>query len=129
MIRPLEMCDTIEIKVKSQYLPEQSIPDENRYVFSYIITIANHGVEQVQLISRHWIITDETSAVQEVKGLGVVGQQPFIDPGQSYTYNSGAVLATPTGTMEGSYQMQSATQNSFEVAIPTFALIPPEKLH
>lgn len=123
------MTEDIVVTVQSQYLTEQSEPESHRYVFAYTITIRNEGDETAQLISRHWIITDENNAVQEVKGLGVVGQQPVIEPGEQYTYSSGAILATTTGTMVGTYQMKAADGVMFEAQIPTFALIPPHKLH
>ncbi len=123
------MNDQIKVTARSEFLPQQSIPDEDRYVFSYTITIANQGDSPAQLISRHWIITDESGAVQEVKGLGVLGQQPVINPGEKYTYSSGAVLNTATGTMTGRYQMKTDNEEMFEADIPTFALIPPHKLH
>lgn len=123
------MNHSINVEVQTHYLAEQSEPVEQRYVFSYTITLSNTGQLPAQLISRHWIITDAEEAVQEVKGLGVIGQQPTIAPGQKYTYSSGVVLATDTGTMTGSYQMQGTDGELFEAAIPTFALIPPNKLH
>ena len=123
------MSHPIEITVKTQYLVEQSVPDEDRFVFSYTITLTNRGDEEAQLISRHWVITDGNNAVQEVKGMGVVGQQPTLEPGASYTYSSGVVLPTETGTMTGTYQMRTAAGDSFEAKIPVFALVPPHLLH
>jgi ApaG protein len=119
----------INITVKTQYLEDQSVPDEGRYVFTYTITMTNQGHEAAQLVSRHWIITDNNEAVQEVKGLGVVGQQPVLEPGESYTYSSGVVLATETGTMTGSYQMRTGAGITFDAPIPVFALVPPYLLH
>lgn len=123
------MNHPIDIAVKTQYLVEQSVPDEDRFVFSYTITLTNRGIEDAQLISRHWLITDGNNAVQEVKGMGVVGQQPTLEPGASYTYSSGVVLPTQTGTMTGTYQMRAASGTAFEASIPVFALVPPHLLH
>lgn len=122
-------AQTIAVTAQSQYLAEQSQPDENRFVFSYTITISNNGSEPTQLISRHWIITDESGQQQEVKGKGVIGQQPVIGPGEEYSYSSGAILNTPTGTMTGSYQMKSEDESVFDAPIPIFALLPPGRLH
>lgn len=123
------MTQPIEITVKTQYLAEQSVPDEDRFVFSYTITLTNRSDEETQLISRHWVITDGNNAVQEVKGMGVVGQQPTLEPGASYTYSSGVVLPTETGTMTGTYQMRTTTGDAFDAPIPVFALVPPHLLH
>jgi ApaG protein len=123
------MNHPIDIVVKTQYLAEQSVPADDRFVFSYTITLTNRGDESAQLISRHWVITDGKNAVQEVKGTGVVGQQPTLEPGTSYTYSSGVVLATETGTMTGTYQMRTASGTTFDAPIPVFALVPPHLLH
>lgn len=123
------MADHITVSVQARFLPEQSDPVDSRYVFGYTITIHNHGDKPTQLISRHWVITDENDSVQEVEGLGVVGKQPVILPGEHYTYSSGAILSTETGTMTGTYQMKTDDGSTFEAQIPTFALIPPNKLH
>jgi ApaG protein len=123
------MPHAIDVNVKTQYLSAQSQPEENRYVFSYTITITNKGDANAQLISRRWLITDSDQQVQEVEGLGVVGKQPLLPPGASYTYTSGVVLATQTGLMTGSYQMQTDDGETFEAAIPKFALVPPHLLH
>ena len=119
----------IEVRVQTQYLPEQSQPEAGRHVFSYAITIANSGTVAAQLISRHWLITDADGLVQEVRGLGVVGQQPLLNPGQSFDYASGCVLATPVGTMKGSYQMTAEDGVQFEASIPEFVLSMPRTLH
>ena len=95
----------IEIKPVPQFIPEQSNPDDDNYVFAYTITISNVGELPAQLVARHWIITDANNEVQEVRGLGVVGQQPLLKPGESFEYTSGCTLQTPVGTMKGSYQM------------------------
>ena len=119
----------IQVGVGTQYLPDQSDPAAGRYVFAYTIDILNTGTVAVQLISRHWIITDADSVVQEVRGLGVVGHQPLLQPGQNFEYSSGCVLATPVGTMKGSYQMVAEDGNSFEAEISEFVLSMPRVLH
>ncbi|MDO3383558.1 Co2+/Mg2+ efflux protein ApaG [Gilvimarinus algae] len=119
----------IDIEVETGYLPEQSAPELRRYAFRYTITIHNHGEESAQLISRHWRITDAEDQVQEVKGEGVVGEQPSIPPGGYFRYTSGAILQTQGGTMEGSYHMRRPCGQEFEAAIPAFALVRPGALH
>ncbi len=119
----------IAINVRTQYLAEQSDASQKRYVFTYTVTIANQGTGVAQLISRHWIITDADNQVQEVKGLGVVGNQPLLKPGESFEYTSGCVLETPVGTMRGSYQMVSDDGSPFEAEIPEFVLAIPRTLH
>ena len=121
--------DSINISVKTAYLEQHSEPHNKRFAFSYTVTIENTSDQAAQLISRHWIITDANNAVQEVQGMGVIGQQPRILPGDSYTYSSGSVLETQAGTMEGSYQMQTDSGDNFDVAIPTFLLKSPQALH
>lgn len=117
------------IQVKVKYLPEQSDEAGNRFVFSYTINIANHGEVSARLISRHWVITDANHHVQEVRGQGVVGEQPMLAPNQSFEYTSGTVLSTQVGTMQGSYQMQTDDGALFEVTIPQFVLSVPRVLH
>lgn len=124
-----DKSDSIRISIKTRYLPDQSQPTLNKYVFTYTITIRNEGSETVQLISRRWKITDANGGVQEVAGMGVVGEQPVLAAGEEYTYTSGAVLDTETGTMKGSYQMRTDSDELFDVPIPVFALIPPHRLH
>lgn len=119
----------IEIEVATQYLPEQSNPDEERYFFAYSITVTNTGTEAAQLISRHWVITDAAGKVEEVRGLGVVGHQPFLKPGESFEYSSGCPLATPVGTMRGSYQMVAEDGTRFDAPISEFILAMPRTLH
>lgn len=119
----------IKIDVITRYLPEQSAPAENRFVFAYTITISNRGLNAVRLLSRHWRITDANNRVQEVRGEGVVGEQPLIDAGDSYTYTSGSMLETPVGTMEGSYQMIGTDGQRFDTPIPVFSLAQPGALH
>lgn len=118
-----------EVKVETTFVPEQSDEARDRYVFSYTITISNIGSVTAQLISRHWIITDATGEVQEVRGLGVVGAQPLLKPGESFQYTSGCVLVTPVGTMRGSYQMVAEDGTPFETPIPEFQLTMPRVLH
>ncbi len=119
----------IEIQPVPQFIPEQSDPDDSRYVFAYTITIRNCGELPAQLIARHWIITDANNEVQEVRGLGVVGNQPLLKPGESFEYSSGCALATPVGTMKGSYQMVGEDGTRFEAEIPEFVLAIPRVLH
>ena len=119
----------IGIQVHTQYLEDQSDTAEGRYVFAYTITIANTGNVPAQLISRHWIITDADDEEQEVRGLGVVGQQPLLQPGESFEYTSGCALATAVGTMKGSYQMVAEDGTQFEAVVPEFTLAMPRVLH
>ena len=119
----------IDIQAKVNYLPEQSDEAGNRFVFSYTITISNLGSETVKLVSRHWIITDADNHVQEVRGQGVVGEQPVLKPSQSLEYTSGTVLTTQVGTMRGSYQMQAEDGSQFDAEIPQFVLSVPRVLH
>jgi len=119
----------ITVTAKTQYLADQSDEAADRYVFAYTITIRNTGTATAQLISRHWIITDANGKVQEVKGLGVVGEQPKLAPGESYEYTSGAAIATPVGTMRGSYQMVAEDGTKFDAPIPEFTLSIPRVLH
>jgi ApaG protein len=119
----------IEVAAATQYLAEQSDEAANRYVFAYTITLRNTGSVAAQLISRHWIITDAQGLVQEVRGLGVVGAQPRLEPGQSFEYTSGAAIATAVGTMKGAYQMVAADGTRFEAPIPEFTLSVPRVLH
>ena len=119
----------IRVEVETSYLEEQSEPDERRYVFSYTITIRNEGTLAAKLLTRHWIISDADGRVQEVRGDGVVGEQPRVRPGEDYQYTSGAVLETAVGTMRGSYQMLSEDGTRFDAAIPEFTLSVPRTLH
>ena len=123
------MSHPIAISVKTEYIEPQSVPDKNRYVFSYTITITNRSDIRCQLISRHWLVRDELNQVQEVKGLGVIGQQPALAPGESYTYSSGVIIPTRTGSMTGSYQMMDEQGQNFDAPIPEFALVPPHLLN
>jgi ApaG protein len=117
------------VSSQTQYLPDQSDEAASRYVFAYTITLRNEGTVAAQLISRHWIITDAQGLVQEVRGLGVVGSQPLIQPGESFEYTSGAAIATPVGTMRGTYQMLGQDGTRFEAPIPQFTLSVPRVLH
>jgi ApaG protein len=119
----------IDVAVRTQYLADQSDPAAGRYVFAYAVTIVNAGTVAAQLISRHWIITDADQQVQEVRGLGVVGHQPLLEPGQSFEYSSGCSLATPVGTMKGSYQMTAEDGMQFDAPIAEFLLTMPRTLH
>jgi ApaG protein len=119
----------ISIITRTAYLADQSDPSRNQYAFAYTITLINRGNVPAQLLSRHWIITDGDHQVQEVKGLGVVGQQPLIKPGESFEYTSGANLPTAVGTMRGTYQMVAEDGHAFEAEIPMFTLSVPRVLH
>ena len=119
----------IAVAVATQYLADQSDPAAGRFVFAYTITISNTGTVTAQLISRHWIITDADGDIQEVRGLGVVGQQPLLEPGQSFEYTSGCALPTPVGTMKGSYQMVAEDGLAFEAPITEFVMSMPRVLH
>jgi ApaG protein len=113
------------VRVAPQFLPEESAPDEGRFVWAYTIEIENRSTDSVQLLSRFWRITDENGLTQEVRGPGVIGQQPIIGPGQSVRYTSAAPLAAPSGVMGGAYSMQRENGEAFDVAVPLFALDSP----
>lgn len=117
------------VKVRTQYLPEQSNPERDQFVFSYTITIQNTGSIAAQLISRHWVITDAANQTQEVRGLGVVGHQPLLQPGQQFEYTSGTQVGTPQGSMHGEYFCVAEDGHRFEVPIPEFVLAQPGALH
>lgn len=119
----------ISVSAVVQYLADQSDEKAGRYVFAYTISIRNTGNATAQLISRHWIITDSQGLVQEVRGLGVVGAQPVLRPGEQHEYSSGTAIATPVGTMRGSYQMVAEDGTRFEAPIPEFTLSVPRVLH
>jgi ApaG protein len=119
----------ITIDVDTQYLEDQSDPAERRFVFAYTITIRNRGAVPAKLLTRHWIITDANGKVQEVRGEGVVGEQPHLRPGQGFRYTSGAVLETPVGSMHGSYQMIADDGVRFDAQIPAFTLAIPGTIH
>ena len=119
----------IRVDVETSYLVQQSDPGEKRYVFSYTITIRNEGSAPARLVTRHWLITDANGKVQEVRGDGVVGEQPYLKPGQGFRYSSGAVLETPVGVMQGSYQMVADDGHRFDAPISPFRLAIPGVLH
>jgi ApaG protein len=119
----------IRVFVRSSYIPEQSTPREHRYVFAYSIRIANEGPVPAQLISRHWVITHGTGHVEEVRGPGVVGAQPRLEPGQAFEYTSGCVLSTPHGTMHGTYEMKRDDGSTFDATIAPFSLSMPYALN
>jgi ApaG protein len=119
----------IEIKVLPTYIADQSDPKNDHYVFSYTVTITNTGSTPAKLLTRHWIITDGDGQTQEVKGDGVIGEQPHLKPGEGFQYTSGTFMNTPFGTMHGSYQMLSDTGEKFDADIPTFQLSVPNTLH
>jgi len=119
----------VEVKVLPEYLPEQSEPDVAQYLFAYHITITNVGTMAAQLINRRWLITDANEQVEEVMGEGVVGNQPWVSPGDSFEYSSFCILDTPVGTMQGSYQMVAEDGTTFEADIPEFMLAAPGTLH
>jgi ApaG protein len=123
------MSDPIEIAVITRYLEDQSEPERNRYVYAYAITISNHGSQRVQLLNRHWVITDSNAKVQEVHGEGVVGQQPILNPGEHFEYQSGCVLDTPLGFMQGSYEFIDEEQVRFKAPIAPFKLAVPGVLN
>jgi ApaG protein len=119
----------ITVTARAAFVPEQSDAAAGRYVFAYTITITNTGTVAAQLVSRHWIITDANDQVQEVRGAGVVGEQPLLRPRESFQYTSGAAIATPVGTMRGSYQMVAEDGTQFEAPIAEFTLAMPRVLH
>ena len=119
----------VTVEPVARFLADQSDPAKNQYVFTYTITITNTGDVAAQLLGRHWIITDADHKVQEVKGLGVVGQQPLLQPGESFEYTSGASIPTSVGTMHGTYQMLAADGKAFDAPIPLFTLSVPRTLH
>lgn len=119
----------IDVSVTTRYLAAQSQPEQSRYAFSYTVTIVNNGELPAQLLSRHWIITDGDGRVQEVRGAGVIGQQPHIEPCASHTYSSGTVMTTQVGTMQGSYQMLAEDGKRFDASIAPFRLAVPGALH
>jgi len=119
----------VAVSSQTQYVAEQSDEESGRFVFAYTMTIRNKGSLPAQLVSRHWIITDARNQVQEVRGLGVVGAQPLIKPGESFEYTSGTAIATPVGTMKGSYQMVAEDGTHFDAQIPEFTLSVPRVLH
>lgn len=129
MFRSEAVTQGIRVEVQSQYVPERSDPEQGQWFFVYRIRISNESSEAVQLISRHWIITDANGHVEEVQGPGVVGEQPRLDPGQSFEYTSGCPLPTAFGTMEGTYQMVRGDGVQFDARIAAFTLAEPTAVH
>lgn len=119
----------IDVSVTSRYLPEQSQAEHNRFAFAYTVTLHNRGQQAATLLSRHWLITDGDGRVQEVRGPGVVGQQPRLEPGAQYSYSSGTLITTRVGFMQGSYQMQTDDGATFDAPIAPFRLVVPGALH
>ncbi|MBL8259868.1 MAG: Co2+/Mg2+ efflux protein ApaG [Candidatus Competibacteraceae bacterium] len=119
----------IKVAAQAFYLEEQSDPAHDRYVFAYTITIQNHGNIPAKLLTRHWIITDSNGKIEEVRGEGVVGEQPYLRPGEGFQYTSGAILETSVGSMKGSYQMLADDGITFDATIPAFVLSIPRTLH
>jgi ApaG protein len=126
---PADQSYHIQVDVETQYLDEQSAPEQNRFVFAYTVTIRNTGTVPARLLSRHWIITDANGKEQEVRGEGVVGEQPHLKPGEGFQYTSGTMLETPVGSMRGSYQMIADDGKDFDAEIPPFTLSLPHTLH
>ena len=120
---------TINVQVQTRFIPDQSAPGENRYVFAYTIKLHNAGMVPARLLTRHWVITDANGKIEEVHGEGVVGEQPWMRPGDDFEYTSGAVLETAVGTMHGSYQMVADDGTRFDAPIPAFTLSIPRTLH
>ncbi|HKJ09248.1 MAG TPA: Co2+/Mg2+ efflux protein ApaG [Gammaproteobacteria bacterium] len=119
----------IHVDVETTYVEAQSVPEQDRYVFAYTVTIRNQGTAPAKLLTRHWIITDSNGKTQEVRGEGVVGEQPYLRPGEAYQYTSGTLIATPVGSMRGSYQMVADDGNRFDAPIEPFTLSVPRTLH
>ena len=120
-----ETTNFIKVSVQPEYVEDQSAPENNHYVWAYHVLIENRSANTVQLLSRHWLITDTMGQVQEVRGEGVVGEQPLLEPGEAYEYSSGTPLSTPSGIMMGSYTMINKTGERFDIAIPAFSLDSP----
>lgn len=119
----------VDVSVTTRFLPEQSQPEQNRFAFSYDVSIHNSGDLAAKLLSRHWLITNGDGNVQEVRGSGVIGQQPLIEPGATHSYSSGTVMSTRVGTMQGSYQMIATDGKKFDAIIAPFRLAVPGSLH
>ena len=121
--------NNIRVEVETRYIEDQSNPEQNSYVFAYTITIQNKGQQSAQLLTRHWVITDSNQKIQEVRGDGVVGEQPLLKPGEQFVYTSGTMLETAVGTMKGSYQMLADDGSEFDAAVDEFVLSTPRVLH
>lgn len=124
-----ESSHQIDVEVRTRYLEEQSAPEEHRYVFAYTVSIRNAGQVPAQLVARHWVIDHGTGRVEEVRGEGVVGQQPWLRPGEAFEYSSGAVLESAVGIMRGSYRMHADDGTTFDAPIAPFTLAVPRTLH
>lgn len=125
----LDANDKIQVSVETEFLPQQSDPEDNKFVFAYHITIENNDATDVKLLNRYWLITDGDGNKSEVAGSGVIGQQPIIKPGKKHQYSSGCVLETPVGTMEGYYEMQLPDNSLVKAIIPVFSLSQPNIIH
>jgi ApaG protein len=121
--------NNIRVDVETRYIEDQSNPEQNYYVFAYTITISNKGQQSAKLLTRHWVITDSNQKIQEVRGVGVVGEQPLLKPGEQFVYTSGTMLETAVGTMKGSYQMLADDGSQFDATIDEFVLSTPRVLH
>ena len=121
--------NNIKVNVETRYIEDQSNPEKNYFVFAYTITIVNQGQQAAQLLTRHWVITDSNHKVQEVRGDGVIGEQPILKPGEQFVYTSGTMLETSVGTMKGSYQMKADDGIQFDATIDEFVLSTPRVLH
>jgi ApaG protein len=121
--------NNIRVDVETRYIEDQSNPEQNYYVFAYTITIQNQGKQSAKLLTRHWVITDSNQKVQEVRGDGVVGEQPLLKPGEQFVYTSGTMLETAVGTMKGSYQMLADDGSQFDATVDEFVLSTPRVLH
>lgn len=119
----------IVVAATPHFIAAQSVPEQDRYVFAYTVTITNEGAIPAKLLSRHWLITDANGKIQEVRGEGVVGEQPYLKPGETFTYTSGAMIETPVGTMQGMYTLRSDEGDQFDANIPRFTLSIPRTLH
>ncbi|HDP89919.1 MAG TPA: Co2+/Mg2+ efflux protein ApaG [Thioalkalivibrio sp.] len=126
---PNETAHQIRVEVETDFIPAQSDPDNERYVFAYTITIHNEGHVPARLLTRHWVITDANGKVQEVEGEGVVGEQPYLRPGEAFQYTSGTMIGTPVGTMQGSYHLVADDGAAFDAPIAPFTLASPRVLH
>ena len=123
------ITEGIRVTVTASYVPEQSAPASKRYVFAYTVKILNEGAQPAQLRTRHWVITDGNGKVEEVRGPGVVGQQPVLQPGEHFEYTSGCILETPRGTMRGTYEMRTSNGSSFDADVAEFQLAMPHSLN
>lgn len=121
--------NNIKVNVQTRYIEDQSNPEKNHYVFAYTITIVNQGQQAAQLLTRHWVITDSNHKIQEVRGDGVIGEQPILKPGEQFVYTSGTMLETSVGTMKGSYQMEADDGFQFDATVEEFVLSTPRVLH